>query len=153
MHFGIFILRADQFDLALDGFTRFFILARAVACDEQRRFGRLWRPREGMFRNRFLSASEENFSYAVVRADGAAIVNRLHSPRLHAFARLEAQFARDHFVSEVAFADEERDAKDARLVSRAQHSANGGLFFPKGRENLAENLAALKLVCVLMGRR
>src|SRR5687768_13746652 len=112
MDFSVFVFGANEFDLSFDGIAGVFVLAGAVAGDEERRFAGLWRAREWMLRNGFLCAREQDFGHAVVGADRTAVMDRLVVAAEDAFIASEAEFARNHFVSEVAFADKKRDAED-----------------------------------------
>src|SRR5688572_163532 len=139
MDFGVFAAGADEFDLAFDRFAGVFIVAGAVAGDEERGFGRLGRARERMFLDDVASAGEQEFGHAFVGADRPAIKDLLREPVILANLNTieagcavmrEAEFARNDFLGEVTLTDEERDYKNALGEGTAKDGGDAGLLFP-----------------------
>ena len=62
------------------------------------------------------------------------------------------QFARDDFLSEIAFADEQRHNKNPRGENPAKYLPNIRLLFPKCFLNLRENFSPPKLIRMLKCR-
>lgn len=119
VNFGVFFSRADELDLALDGDAGVFVVARAVAGDEERDVLRFGRARKGMPLEDVAGTGENHVRHARVCADGSAVKKRLRVAPLHAreiglVVRAQAKFARDDLLGEVAFADEQRHDEYAR---------------------------------------
>ena len=155
---GVKILRADEFDLALDGLTGVFVAARAVAGDEQRGLIRFRRARDRIFLDDFSRAREQHIRHAVVRADGTAVINRLRTALLHAgkiglVVPAQAEFTGDDFFGEVTFADEQRNDEDTRRKNATERTADRGLQFPETFEHLREKVATAQFIRVLIRRR
>ena len=158
MHFRVNVSRADEFDLSFDGCARVFVVARAVAGDEQSDVLPLGRCRPGMFLNNFTGARQQHVRHAVVRADRTAVVNRpaaapLRAGKIGSIIGAKAEFARDDFLGEITFADEQRNDEDTRRKHAPQHAANGRLEFPEAFEHLREKVATAQFIRVLIRRR
>ena len=70
------------------------------------------------------------------------------------FARTEqAEFAREYFLGEIAFADEQRDDEDTRGEHPAQDLPDIGFLLPKGLPHLREEGAPPQCIRVLASRR
>ncbi len=65
----------------------------------------------------------------------------------------EAQFAREDFAGEVAFADEVRDDVDEVALDGVEDLTHGGLFFPEGADDFCKEAAAANFIRVLMRGR
>src|SRR5438477_5151965 len=116
--FGVAVEAANDFDLAFDGFAGVFVVAGAMPGNEQGGLTRLRCGGEGMFLHDITRAGEQDLGHALVSADGAAIVNGLVAALQHAFifarrASRHAEFARDDFFGEIAFADKEGNDKNS----------------------------------------
>ena len=111
-----------------------------------------------MFVNNFTGARQQHVRHAVVRADRTAVVNRpaaapLRAGKIGSIIGAKAEFARDDFLGEITFADEQRNDEDTRRKYAPQHAANGRLEFPEAFEHLREKLAAAQFIRVLIRRR
>ena len=103
-------------------------------------------------------AGQEHLSHAVMGANRAAVVERLGAALLDAreiglVIRAQAEFARDDFLGEVPFADEQRHDENARGEDAAQHATDGGLQLPETFDDLREDAATAEFIGVLVGRR
>src|SRR5436190_13593773 len=135
MDFAVDVLGADEVGLALDGFAGVFVVAGAVAGDEECSVLRFRRAGKGMLVYDFAGAAEEDVGHAVVCADRAAVVEDLGVAALNMRRGedtppyLKAEFTRDDFFGEVAFADEEGHDEDSRGEDAAQDAGQVWLNF------------------------
>ena len=150
---GIFVGRADNFDLALDGFAGIFILLRAVTGDEQSGFLRVRRARKWKLGGDFAGAKEQHTRHALVRADGFAKTKFRVSGFDFRVAGQESQFAGDHIAAEIAFADEERDDEYFGFRNIREHGFDLGFLLPESLAHLGEKIASPQFRRVLIDRR
>jgi len=114
----------------------FAFLLRAVAGQEQGDLRGLRGARKGMLLDHLLRPEENNFRHGWVRADRGAVKESLTAPLPHrrksALARLpQTQLARDHFLSEITFADEERHDENTGRGNLLHDGADSGFDFPE----------------------
>jgi len=156
------ILRPDQLNLMLNGFAGIFVLAGSVTGDEERRFGGLWFARERKLLHHFPSAGEQDLGHAVVRANRAAVKKSLFTALFYKRMALdfgfwaldfESQFAREDFLGEIAFANEERHNENSGRKNSAQHLREIWFLFPERFLDLRENFSPAQIVGVLVSGR
>jgi len=152
---GVDVLRANQVGLVLDGGSRIFVLFGAVAGDKQRQILRFRRAREGIFFDNFAGAFQKDCGDAIVSADRFAVEEGLRAALLdtrevfHAFS-FEAQLSGDYFVTEIAFADEERDNENPIYRQAGKDVFDFWVLFPKGFTHFGKESARTQLPRVLI---
>src|SRR5687768_12308354 len=93
-----------------------------------------------------------------MRADRAAVMERLRAARLNAWKTgitglAQSKFARNHLFREIAFADEKRHDENARRKDATQDASNTRLQFPKCFDDLPKDATAAQFIRVLIRRR
>ena len=159
---GVFAAGADEFDLAFDGLAGVFVVAGAVTGNEKGGLGWLGSARKRMFLDDVAGAGDQQFGHAFVSANRAAIVDLLGATvglsdlegiEARHPVKGEAEFARDNFLGEIPFADEERNNEYPRGECAAKNGGDGGFLFPERFEHVRKNPAAAEFIRMLIGRR
>ena len=147
---------ADAFYLKLDDFAGVLVVAGSMTRDEERDLGRLRFARKGMFLHDLPARASSTSVMLSWVPTGPAIIDRLIEVLPGSIERAlfwsfnETQFAWNDFFGEVAFADKERDHKDARGKDAPKHSGDAGLLFPEAFEDLREDPTATEFIGVLI---
>ena len=153
---GVNLSGADELDLPVDGAAGIGVAAGAMAGDTEGDVSRPGGAGKGELADDLGGAGEDDGGHALVGADGGAVVKFGGGGLEPGGRRGEAEFARDDFAGEVAFADEEGDDEDTGAAGGGEFGEDGldtGLLFPEGLADVGEKAAAAEFAGVLADGR
>jgi len=125
--------------------------------DKQRCVLHGWQAGEGVLLHDPPGAGQQRAGHARVRADCAAVVQRLpavlaDAPERLVIFRPKAKFEGQHFLREITFADEQRHDEDTPGRNAAQHAAHAGLLLEEPLPHLGEQSTRTQFSGVLACR-